>query len=66
MRETARVVVIGGGAVGPWVTGLMYDHYGNYVGAFWVALVVSLVTIMAIWFAAPRKVRVVAGRVAQA
>jgi hypothetical protein len=34
--------------------------------AFWIALVSSLLSAVAIWFAAPRKVRLVAGRVARA
>jgi MFS family permease len=54
---------ISGGAVGPWVTGLIYDHTGSYNAAFWIALVLSLVSALAIFIAAPRKVRLVAGRV---
>jgi nitrate/nitrite transporter NarK len=54
-----------GAGVGPWVTGAVYDRTGSYAGAFWLAIVLCLVSIVAIWLAAPRKVRVVAGRVAR-
>ena len=59
---TLMVFSITGGAVGPWVTGLIYDHTGNYNAAFWIALVLSVVSAIAIFIAAPRKVRHVAGR----
>ena len=51
-----------GGAVGPWVTGLIYDRTGSYDAGFWIALALSIVSAMAIFMAAPRKVRLVAGR----
>jgi MFS family permease len=54
---------IAGGALAPWVTGLMHDATGNYVGAFWLAIAVSVVAAIAIWRAAPGKVRAVAGRI---
>ena len=52
-----------GAAIGPWLTGFMFDHWQNYDGAFAVAIVVSLVSIAAMWLAAPRKIRLVAGQV---
>ncbi len=52
-----------GGAVGPWVTGVLHDHTGTYTLAFQIAIACSLVSAVAIWLAAPRKVRVVSGRV---
>jgi MFS family permease len=55
-----------GGAIGPWVAGLLYDRTGDYVIAFWLAIAASIVSAVAMWFAAPRKVRVVAGRVPRA
>jgi cyanate permease len=57
------LTAITGGAVGPWVTGLLHDHTGNYDLAFWIGLAMSLVSAAAIFIAAPRKVRLVAGRV---
>lgn len=55
-----------GAGAGPWITGAVYDRTGSYVGAFWLAIALCLISIVAVWLAAPRKVRVVAGRVARA
>jgi len=52
-----------GAACGPWVAGVVYDWTGSYTGAFWIAIAASCVSITAIWLAAPRRVRAVAGRV---
>ena len=60
---TLMLAAIGGGATGPWVTGLLYDATGDYTLAFWIAIGCSAFSAMAIWFAAPREVRAVAGRV---
>ena len=51
-----------GAGLGPWVAGLVYDRTGSYVPAFWLAIACSVVSVAAIWLAAPRKVRLVAGR----
>ena len=61
---TLMVAAIGGGAVGPWVAGLIHDRTGSYEGAFWVATGAVAVSIVAIWVASPRRVRSVAGRAA--
>jgi MFS family permease len=61
---TLMVAAIGGGAVGPWVAGLIHDRTGNYEGAFWVAIAAVAVSIVSIWIASPRRVRAVAGRAA--
>ena len=63
---TLMLVAIAGGALGPWATGALFDAYGNYTIAFWIGVAVSLVATLAIWFAGPRKVRLVAGRVPRA
>jgi len=54
-----------GAASGPWVTGVLYDRMGNYQLAFGLGIIMSLLSLVCIWFAAPRKVRVVAGQVAR-
>jgi MFS family permease len=59
---TAMVAAILGGAAGPWVTGVLYDTTGSYSIAFWIAAGCSAFSILAIWLAAPRKVRAVDGR----
>jgi MFS family permease len=61
---TLMLGAVMGGAAGPWITGLLYDRTGSYDLAFWVALALSIVSAAAIFIAGPRKVRLVAGRVA--
>jgi MFS family permease len=60
---TLMLTAIVGGAAGPWVTGALHDATGNYSLAFWIAIGCSGLSAGAIWFAGPRKVRAVAGRV---
>ncbi|MEE8291583.1 MAG: MFS transporter, partial [Candidatus Tectomicrobia bacterium] len=52
-----------GAAGAPWITGMMYDRFGSYTPAWWLALGVSVVSILCIWCAAPRRVRVVTGQI---
>jgi len=52
-----------GAGSGPWVAGLVHDYTGSYAPAFWLAIACSVVSVAAMWLAAPRKVRLVAGRV---
>ncbi len=60
---TLMLAAIGGGAAGPWVTGALYDATGSYTLAFWICIACSTLSAVAIWRAAPRRVRAVAGRV---
>lgn len=60
---TTMFAAITGGAAGPWVTGVLHDHTGNYNAAFWLALALCVVSAVAIFMAAPRKVRRVAGQI---
>ena len=60
---TLSLMSIIGGAMGPWVAGALHDRMGDYVLAFWLSIGATLVSAVAIWLAAPRKVRAVAGRV---
>jgi len=46
-----------GGAVGPWLAGWLFEINGNYRIALWVAIVNGILACLAIWVAAPRKVR---------
>ncbi|MDF1720409.1 MAG: MFS transporter [Minwuia sp.] len=57
------VALIGGGAAGPWVTGITHDATGSYQLAFFIAIGVCILSIACIWIAAPRKVRMVPGRI---
>jgi MFS family permease len=60
---TLMLAAIAGGAAGPFVTGLLHDRTGDYRAAFWIGATVSLLSALSIWLAAPRRVRLVAGRV---
>ena len=55
--------LIVGGALGPFVTGLLYDWTGTYTIAFSLGFGFSVLCAVAVWFAAPGKVRMVAGKV---
>ena len=52
-----------GSGLGPWMAGAVYDHTGSYAPAFVLLIAVTVVSMVSIWLAAPRKVRAVAGRV---
>jgi MFS family permease len=60
---TLMLAAIMGGAAGSWVTGALHDATGSYTLAFWVAIGCSILSAGAIWLAAPRQVRTVAGRI---
>ncbi|MGE0682803.1 MAG: MFS transporter [Candidatus Binatia bacterium] len=54
-----------GAGLGPWVTGILYDRTESYASSFWLGIALSLLSIVCVWLAAPRKVRVVAGQIAR-
>ncbi len=51
-----------GGAIGPWLGGYIYDVTGTYIPAFVIAIIAIFAALVCIWVAAPRKVRLVAGK----
>jgi MFS family permease len=55
------IALIGGGAAGPWVAGVIHDADATYRPAFHLAIVCCIASAVAIWLAAPRKVRLVPG-----
>lgn len=59
---TITMALITGGAAGPFVAGIIHDATGSYRLAFLIAIACSLVSAAAVWMAAPRRVRVVPGR----
>jgi len=59
---TIMVAALAGGAAGPLVTGVLHDLWGNYTLAFAIGIGVSALSALAIWLAAPGKIRAVAGR----
>ncbi|HTZ38346.1 MAG TPA: MFS transporter [Stellaceae bacterium] len=60
---TVMLSAILGGASGPWVAGVLHDLTGSYTPAFWICIALDAMSAAAIWRAAPRKVRAVAGRI---
>jgi MFS family permease len=58
---TLMLASIAGGAVGPWLTGVIHDATGGYTLAWWIAIGSSALSAVAIWLAAPREIRTVAG-----
>lgn len=52
-----------GGAIGPWLGGWIFELTESYMVAFIVAMIAYALGCAAIWWAAPRKVRPVAGSV---
>ena len=60
---TVTVALIGGGAAGPFAAGVIHDATGSYRPAFLLAIGCCFVSAAAIWMAAPRKVRLVPGRI---
>jgi MFS family permease len=60
---TVMLSAILGGATGPWVAGVLHDVTGSYAPAFWICIALDAVSAIAIFRAAPGKVRAVAGRV---
>ena len=59
---TLMLAALAGGAFAPWITGVIHDVSGSYTLAWWLGVVVSLVSALAIWMASPGQVRAVAGR----
>jgi MFS family permease len=59
---TVMLAALGGGAAGPWVTGLLHDLTGSYTSAFAIGIAMSGLSAIAIWRASPRKIRAVAGQ----
>lgn len=59
---TIMLAALAGGAAGPWATGLLHDITGDYTIAFVIGIMMSVLSAVAIWFAGPRQIRLVAGQ----
>ncbi|HEY7548937.1 MAG TPA: MFS transporter [Hyphomicrobiaceae bacterium] len=59
---TITIALIGGGAAGPWIAGILHDASGSYRLAFLLIIGCCMASAVAIWIAAPRKVRLVPGQ----
>jgi len=63
---TITIALIGGGAAGPWIAGVIHDASGSYRLAFLLIIGCCVVSAVAVWMAAPRKVRLVPGQALRA
>ena len=52
-----------GGGIGPWLGGVIFEISGSYTVAFTISIIMFIAGCIAVWLAAPRQVRIVAGRV---
>ncbi|OGP87281.1 MAG: hypothetical protein A2156_12125 [Deltaproteobacteria bacterium RBG_16_48_10] len=48
-----------GAAVGTWVGGFIFDQTQNYFWAFILAILMSFISILLVWYIAPRKFRLI-------
>jgi hypothetical protein len=53
----ASVGAMSGAAAGPFIHGLLHDITGSDIPGFLLGILASLISIAAIWIAAPRHVR---------
>ena len=51
-----------GGAFGAWFAGFLYDQIGNYLPVFIILIACALFSSLSIWWAAPRRIRMVPGK----
>jgi MFS family permease len=51
-----------GGAFGAWFAGFLYDQAGNYLPVFIILIGCALFSSLNIWWAAPRRIRMVPGK----
>ena len=59
---TISLLAIVGGALGPWITGVIHDASGSYLPAFAISAAMAALAAFAIGQAAPGAVRAVPGR----
>jgi MFS family permease len=46
-----------GAAIGTWVGGYIFDRTQNYIWAFILAILASFISVLLVWYVAPRKFR---------
>jgi len=54
-----------GGSISSWLGGKIFDTMGTYIPAFYLVMATLIISIICIWMAAPRKIRLVAGKVSR-
>jgi len=59
----ALMIFVGvGGALGAWFAGFLYDQTGSSVPVFIITIICAFFSCLNIWWAAPRKIRIVPGK----
>jgi MFS family permease len=51
------VFVAAASGIGPWLGGYLFDLFGNYTGAFWIANLLAFLSLVLIWMAGPERIR---------
>jgi len=51
-----------GGTIGPWLGGVIFETVGSYLPAFIISAIMFALSCISFWIAAPRRVRLVAGK----
>jgi MFS family permease len=59
---TLMIFVGLGGASGAWFAGFIYDQVGSYLPVFIILVACIFFSCFLIWWAAPRKIRIVPGK----
>lgn len=59
---TLMIFVGLGGAFGAWFAGFIYDQVGSYLPVFIILMACIFFSCFLIWWAAPRKIRIVPGK----
>ena len=60
--STISLIANFGAGAGVWAMGWIHDATGDYRAGFWICLALSMTSMICIWQASPRRVRLVAGR----
>ncbi len=57
INGTLVVFVGAASGMGPWLGGYLFDLFGNYNSAFWIANLLALLSVISIWIAGPSRVK---------
>ena len=57
INGTLVVFVGAASGMGPWLGGYLFDRFGNYNSAFWIANLLALLSVISIWIAGPSRVK---------
>ena len=57
INGTLVVFVGAASGIGPWLGGYLFDLFGNYNSAFWIANLLAFLSVISIWIAGPSRVK---------